>query len=1012
MKRTTWILVMAFAVLYVLRVYWAYESDSKMPTAVDGIIDLRQWDAAAGKIAGLKGEWRFYPNVFLDPGRLTEAERAEAARERNIEVPGGWDKAVSPDDPTPFGYGTYRLTVLLPRQEVAGYGIHVQTIRTAHKLYADGALIGQQGNPGADRTSSEPLVQIYDAAFVPTGDRAEIVIHASNFHYGRLGGIFEQLEFGEEKAVERNSQLRGAIDNLWIGFFMASGAFLLLLFLYRRQNRELLYFSLFFWMVLLFWVTHGERLLFWMFPDLALEWRTKLQALSTLGQHLALLLFVHEVFPNRRHKKIVAALVTATGACMTLILFGDAVELSRYELPMIFLNAVSLLLICYILIFNGLKHQDGKSQGLNLMPLAALCILLDTATYGLHYLGIKSVNTYFPVERVVFALAMALMIAQRFFHNMNQVEVLSKRLLTADRLKSDFLINTSQEIGQPLQGMINLAQVMLDEGSLKEQRHKERLSLLVATGRRLAHLLNDLMDLSKLDDGDFALQLRAVDMRMTINAALEVMQYMAGGMPVRYENRTEPGLPYVLGDERRLMQILFSLLHYTNRTGMPETVSVLADASDGRMEVRIEAVVEAAGEKEPPAESVESADFGLEVSRKLIAKHGGEFRTDGVTADGLIRLSFTLPLADAATALDSRQEEPEAREEPSDPHPKEPTAERIAADNAPRVLIVDDDPVTLQIMSDLLAQEGLKVTAATDGLQGLRKWEKEPGWELVVMNVVLPRISGYDLCRKIRERHSFYDLPVLFLTSRNQPADLVVGYNVGGNDFVGRPIDAAEFRARVRTLLRMKESVRHQLNTEMALIQAQIKPHFLYNTLNTIASLSEIDPDRTRELLTDFGNYLRSCFDTRNLDRLVPFAKEWLLVHSYLQIEQARFGSRITVTTDIAEAPQFELPPLSIQPIVENALRHGILTRFEGGHVHIGVTADSGGYRIAVRDDGVGFPPGKKETVLSGSYRSGIGLLNVHRRLLNAYGEGLEIHSVEGEGTEICFRIPTKQPAV
>jgi sensor histidine kinase YesM len=193
---------------------------------------------------------------------------------------------------------------------------------------------------------------------------------------------------------------------------------------------------------------------------------------------------------------------------------------------------------------------------------------------------------------------------------------------------------------------------------------------------------------------------------------------------------------------------------------------------------------------------------------------------------------------------------------------------------------------------------------------------------------------------------------------------------------------------------------------EMALIQAQIKPHFLYNTLNTIASLSEIDPERTRELLNDFGSYLRSSFDLRNLDKRVPFSKEWSLVQSYLQIEQARFGNRIKVTTALPEHLSFQLPPLSIQPIVENALRHGILPRFEGGNLLIAVTEEPGGYRIIVRDDGVGFPPGRLDAVLAGTYRSGIGIMNVHRRLMNTYGIGLSIESTEDLGTEVSFRIP------
>jgi len=249
------------------------------------------------------------------------------------------------------------------------------------------------------------------------------------------------------------------------------------------------------------------------------------------------------------------------------------------------------------------------------------------------------------------------------------------------------------------------------------------------------------------------------------------------------------------------------------------------------------------------------------------------------------------------------------------------------------------------------------------------------------------------------------------MTKRSGAVDLLVGFESGANDMIAKPLDPIEFTGRVRTLIRLKRSVRDQLRTEMALMQAQIRPHFLYNTLNTIAGLSETNPDRMRELLYHFGQYLRASFDASNLQRLVPFGQEWMLVTTYLQIEQARFGDRIRLTTNVQDGLEFQLPPLSIQPIVENALRHGILKRIDGGCVDITVAIDPDGewIRIEVRDDGVGFPDGRAEAVLTGTHDGGIGLSNVHRRLLAQYGRGLEIESAPDAGSRVSFLIPIKE---
>jgi sensor histidine kinase YesM len=299
----------------------------------------------------------------------------------------------------------------------------------------------------------------------------------------------------------------------------------------------------------------------------------------------------------------------------------------------------------------------------------------------------------------------------------------------------------------------------------------------------------------------------------------------------------------------------------------------------------------------------------------------------------------------------------------------------------------------------------------TSGAQALAELERRTDWELVVADTLLPVLSGHELCRQIRQRMPITDLPVLLMTKRSGAVDLLVGFESGANDMIAKPLDPIEFTGRVRTLIRLKRSVREQLRTEMALMQAQIRPHFLYNTLNTIAGLSETDPDRMRELLYHFGQYLRASFDASNLQRLVPFEQEWLLVTAYLQIEQARFGERIRVTSNVQEGFDFSLPPLSVQPIVENALRHGILKRIEGGRIEIAVEADPDGafVRIEVRDDGVGFPEGRADAVLKGAHDGGIGLSNVHRRLLAQYGRGLEIESTPGVGTRVSFHFPLRE---
>lgn len=197
---------------------------------------------------------------------------------------------------------------------------------------------------------------------------------------------------------------------------------------------------------------------------------------------------------------------------------------------------------------------------------------------------------------------------------------------------------------------------------------------------------------------------------------------------------------------------------------------------------------------------------------------------------------------------------------------------------------------------------------------------------------------------------------------------------------------------------------------EIRALQAQIQPHFLFNTLNTIVSLIRTQPEKAREVLVFLGEFLR-----HNMRQGVAFhsvQEECEHVQAYLAIEEARFRDKLQVNMDIEEGTEgFLLPPLVLQPLVENAVRHGLLPNENGGTVSLHVHKNGDSLDILVRDDGSGISSFKLRDILEGNQderaETGLGLKNVHRRLLGLYGQGLLIESTLGKGTTISFRVPT-----
>lgn len=195
------------------------------------------------------------------------------------------------------------------------------------------------------------------------------------------------------------------------------------------------------------------------------------------------------------------------------------------------------------------------------------------------------------------------------------------------------------------------------------------------------------------------------------------------------------------------------------------------------------------------------------------------------------------------------------------------------------------------------------------------------------------------------------------------------------------------------------------IESEIKALQAQIQPHFLFNALNTIAVFCRTNPNKARELILNLSNYLRNSF--KNQGEFIPLSKEIESVQAYLSIEQARFSERLNVAYDIKADMDIFIPPLILQPLVENAIKHGILSNIEGGTVKISAFSEDDEAVIIVEDTGVGMSKTQIHALLNNKYSNqGVGLTNVINRLQCIYGRKPEIESEIGKGTKITIKIP------
>ena len=409
---------------------------------------------------------------------------------------------------------------------------------------------------------------------------------------------------------------------------------------------------------------------------------------------------------------------------------------------------------------------------------------------------------------------------------------INRRLQQLDKLKDEFLANTSHELRTPLNGIIGIAESLTDGvgGEQSEISHKN-LAMIISSGRRLERLVNDILDFSQLKEHSLILRQKPLDMRALVQVVLALSEPLVDGKKIALVNAVDPDVPQVYADEDRVQQILHNLVGNAIKFTHEGTVSVSARLlDDKRLEICVrDSGIGMSAEALPHIfdafqqiqgatdRSFGGTGLGLAVTKQLIELHGGTINVESTPDQGSL-FSFTLPLAndDVMGSRTSRRDLFGASDNisyttstiaadaehlqsvtmlPSEP---DPARERW------HILVVDDEPVNRQVLVNHLHLQHYRVTAAASGQEAL-DLVAEQHFDLLLLDIMMPQLSGYEVCKQLRQRFSSHELPVIFLTAKNQINDLITGFNLGANDFLTKPINRDELLARVNTHLELLE---------------------------------------------------------------------------------------------------------------------------------------------------------------------------------------------------------------
>ncbi|HQP47214.1 MAG TPA: SpoIIE family protein phosphatase [Spirochaetota bacterium] len=805
------------------------------------------------EVSHLAGMWLFKTG---DSPEYARPEHDDSQWDK-IRVPGGWHIHGYKYDGTAW----YRMRFTLgPRHTGEDLKIMTPYIDHAVEIYLNGSLIGGRGEISESgmliRSNSRNNVYTLPKHLVRY-DRPNVLA----FRIAGAGGIggfaFPEFYIGAVNLIDDLFYRYLIRTSFLFGIFIFVGFYYILLYLWRKKETHYLSFGILSILTGLQQITL-KTVGFWIIDDnwINLYINTFVQAVYPV----CLMDFFHRFYNDSiRWVKAAGIAMSALFAVLLTVIFAGIWYDSgvwfpwyglywKYIVPVILINILLFIFYCLYLAIKNFRNHGFENKIL----LTSIVLYIVFLVAGmLSYLSIidLEINTEMGFVTIIISMAFAMAYKFSYVHKETdrlnvELEEKNQTLTRIDKIKDDFLANTSHELRTPLNGIIGIAESLIDgvSGTLPDAT-LHNLSLIVSSGKRLSSLINDILDYSKLKNNEVMLKLRPVDIHQVAEIVISLLRTMVMGKDIALKNEIPKTIPLVYADENRVQQILYNLIgnaiKFTDhgsirinaRTEMnaarTEMIEIsIADTGIGIPREKFSEIFKSFEQlEESLAREHGGTGLGLSISKQLIELQGGTIQVDSTVGEGSV-FTFTLPAARGHVLTDTLNAVsiPVSEGNKKKPDLAAPlqirvpqiipengsTPENSANSDTFTILAVDDEPINLQVLENLLTGRKYRFYKAVNGHEALEFFSSHQETDLILLDVMMPRMSGYEVCKALRKQKKIYELPILMLTAKNQIHDIVTGFKSGANDYLQKPFDRSELLARIDTLLTMKSAVSTQ----------------------------------------------------------------------------------------------------------------------------------------------------------------------------------------------------------
>ncbi len=744
--------------------------------------------------------------------------------------------------------------------------------------------------------------------------------------------------------------------------------------------------------------------------------------------------------------------------------------------------------------------------GLNLVLLASIFFALrpwqlgvtSLAIYGMyllpslwmHHLGLFEIsgsnssilfnNSLFILTTgafVVAANALSHRLRRAQFEANHNLEDAHARLQGLDETKSRFFANISHELRTPLTLILSPVETLLE--SPKEKlgaRTRAYLETMHSNAQRLLKLINDLLDLAKLDDGRLKLHLRALDLNKLLEHLVDAVRPLAQRKKVQLLFAGDTPVP-ISADPDRIEQVVLNLLanavKFTPEGGRVELVLEVhadritvrvRDTGIGIPQGQLELIFNRFAQVDDgPNREHGGTGIGLAVARELVELHGGRIWAESLVGQGS-SFCFDLPRAgESLAALDISWPEQSAVQDTADSRMLEielatVSAPQLETENEKgyslatgTLLLVEDDPEILAMLARELAGD-FRIVTARDGREGLEAALRARP-DLIVSDVMMPWIGGFELCRQIKSHERLRHIPIILLTAKGDLDSKIEGFDVGADAYLPKPFNIQELKTRIRALLKSRAAqggrvlqahmsalagfaagLSHEINNPLVPLASGFRSLMMFFEMYRERVEASSAPDkRTKALvgrIESFGESVEVGIDRIQslLQRVGKLAtgvgnREMVVdlngaLDSTLALLRPRLPSGVEITCDLNPSVAVFGPVEGINQVLINLLKNAILAVSEEGTIEVSTRVDERGVQLVIRDSGMGIPPDVLPRIFDHFFSTrpegegqGLGLSIVHDIVTRMKGH-IHVDSKPGEGTAFTIRwpLPKQEP--